>query len=1465
MLAILLCFAMAVSVMSFISPVEAEEKSAFSDVKGSEYYAESAGTLAKLGILTGYKDGTFGAEKSITRAEMAAVICRMIDKESETEKAAGATDFDDVAKTHWASGYINTASAEGIINGDGNGKFRPEDEVKYEEAVKMVVCALGLGDEVEADAKDWSKGYLAVAEEKSITDSLKGKKGEAATRADISVMVCNALISEMKAPEVSVEPGEYKTIQTVKLTTETAGAVIYYTVDGTDPLEDGKKYDDPIKVLETLTIKAVAVKGGVLASDVTDAKYTIVKEAHTGSGSSGTKKYTLNFESTENGTLNSDVGGKYKKGAKITLTATPNERYAFVKWVSDNGGVFEDEKSTSTTFTMPSHNTTISALFVEKASTTLPKDIAELLDIDPDDTDTDGDGLNNYVEVFVLGIDPKLKDTDNNGVSDADEDADGDRLTNIEEVTLGTDPTKADTDDDGLSDYDEINVYNTDPCNADTDGDGLNDGDEVLLGLDPNKKKTDGKTLDSKRKIEQIINSDNIDENLMSDENSAIPSLTVLTEGNANETVRVQANETENFGDSRSLVGEAIDISGLNGAEGELSFDLAKENELLSLKDTDEKYNTKIICKYTDDSTKFIDTIYDEENNTLNAKISGDGMYFVLDVKVLFDELGLEMPEVSNVGLLPAEESEDVASESEKIAFSLMEEGAVDNAQNSNNSNVNNNESVQLMEDDFIAFDDTDVEIASDDKKHIISTKGIGAMAQADIVFVIDTTGSMGDEINNVKNNINAFVDVLKSKGVSAGLALIDYQDITHDGYDSTRVHKNGTSNWFYDIDAYKEKIAALYADDGGDLPECAVDALETARLLDMRASAGKVFVLVTDASYKVDNRYGIPSMDAEIQLLNNIGIKCFVVSTTSYKNTYKELYTKTGGDFADINGNFAELLIKFADKIGEDIVGDGYLIYLQGPIPVAVMLDEKPSKDSLADTDGDGVLDRDELDIENPGKIDLDELLTKVSRGIITDTRYGIVETYRYKSDPTKTDTDFDGIPDDKDILPRDNVFCGTMNNEKYGINEARYTFDYRYFLRDSKDYNYRLSTDSLIFANMIYSGGSFDYSKGIKGKISDAKLLMETHGFKDVVDYNLAVDYNDDDISEICIGYHDVEFNEKSARVFGVIIRGTNGTIEEWSSNFDIGNREEWKSDNHKGFSVTAERIKKYVDAYAEKRSSGNNAFWITGHSRGAGIANLLASMLINEDKTVFAYTFASPATTIDKTATSEKYDSIKNIVNIDDVVTYVPLSQWNFYRYGVTKPMIMDSYLKRMWSIQTSSLTELPRYNALNSVQITQFTNNINNLCCNKWDDVYKRVGKQEISEKQKNAIPERALAYCDIVDNKVLGIIKNGYDLHPSLAFIFQLGAEAFGGYKTVCDGSVIRFDKRTNEEKGDIVSLAKEMWNSRYSAALSLFLLKNKEDAVVKLIKLTTGEMDAMDMFGDAHSTATYYIINEALR
>lgn len=64
-------------------------------------------------------------------------------------------------------------------------------------------------------------------------------------------------------------------------------------------------------------------------------------------------------------------------------------------------------------------------------------------------------------------------------------DSDHDGLTNEQEATLGTNPNNKDTDGDGLSDYDEVVKYKTNPLKADTDGDGFPDGQEVKSGYNP--------------------------------------------------------------------------------------------------------------------------------------------------------------------------------------------------------------------------------------------------------------------------------------------------------------------------------------------------------------------------------------------------------------------------------------------------------------------------------------------------------------------------------------------------------------------------------------------------------------------------------------------------------------------------------------------------------------------------------------------------------------------------------------------------------------------------------------------------------------------------------------------------------------------------------------------------------------------------------------------------------------------
>ncbi len=178
------------AVAMLVSSVSTVFAASFKDVRGNEYYATAAKSLADKGILTGYENGTFGAGKSITRAEMATVICRMLGQKS---LAKTTTKFWDTQSSHWASGYVKYAADKGIISGDGNGKFRPGDNVKYEEAIKMVVCAIGYDRCLMPNALDWSAPYIEIAKANGITNNVKGSKGKAATRGDVAVMVYNAL------------------------------------------------------------------------------------------------------------------------------------------------------------------------------------------------------------------------------------------------------------------------------------------------------------------------------------------------------------------------------------------------------------------------------------------------------------------------------------------------------------------------------------------------------------------------------------------------------------------------------------------------------------------------------------------------------------------------------------------------------------------------------------------------------------------------------------------------------------------------------------------------------------------------------------------------------------------------------------------------------------------------------------------------------------------------------------------------------------------------------------------------------------------------------------------------------------------------------------------------------------------------------------------------------------------------
>ncbi|MBE7011196.1 MAG: S-layer homology domain-containing protein [Ruminococcaceae bacterium] len=123
---------------------EAVETTKFPDVPKSVKYADAVEVLSKLSIINGYPDGTFQPENNVTRAEFAALLLRMLGMDQTM--APLENPFPDVDKTFWAAGTIDAAKRLGIITGYDDGTFGPENNVAYEEALTMIIRAINYSN-----------------------------------------------------------------------------------------------------------------------------------------------------------------------------------------------------------------------------------------------------------------------------------------------------------------------------------------------------------------------------------------------------------------------------------------------------------------------------------------------------------------------------------------------------------------------------------------------------------------------------------------------------------------------------------------------------------------------------------------------------------------------------------------------------------------------------------------------------------------------------------------------------------------------------------------------------------------------------------------------------------------------------------------------------------------------------------------------------------------------------------------------------------------------------------------------------------------------------------------------------------------------------------------------------------------------------------------------------------------------
>lgn len=245
------------------------------------------------------------------------------------------------------------------------------------------------------------------------------------------------------------------------------------------------------------------------------------------------------------------------------------------------------------------------------------------------------------------------------------------------------------------------------------------------------------------------------------------------------------------------------------------------------------------------------------------------------------------------------------------------------------------------------------------------------------------------------------------------------------------------------------------------------------------------------------------------------------------------------------------------------------------------------------------------------------------------------------------------------------------------------RFVYKDSYFAEAAGAYNHELARISL--------GASMSSMRSLGGYFNDYNVIraLLDMGFR-----RIRIDEypgpNKDTIGS-AIASKTVIHNGIPRTLVAVFVCG-GGYGKEWLSNFNInessvevryrenfGGRApspvyEYLGDriHHEGFKKAAntvmDRYKDYMNTLGLRKTEG--LLWTTGYSRGAAISNMLAADAINDGlppAQCYAYSFATPNNTSYGRRNVEKYSGIFSIVNPSDIVPRIPLSSWDFGRFG------------------------------------------------------------------------------------------------------------------------------------------------------------------------------------------------------
>ena len=288
---------------------------------------DAVSTMTALGIINGKEDGSyFDPTGTVTRAEMAKMLCVAIN--GGVDPVLGVKDtptFTDI-KGHWAESYIEYCAANGIIAGRGNNKFDPTGTVSATEAAKMLLGVLGYSAEKSGlVGNDWAINTNVLANQNGLYKKLANLNANTLlTRDNAAQMIYNALDANMVELNAA---GNYTTSQ--------------YSYTGTESVVTGTERVWVVKIKDSSVNDAIKALDGFVYNSRQDAIDTL-KEANGGTTPLDTGKYTLE-QKTQN------VYGENT----VTKYADETMGHKYLSLITDGDAVLTDvEKDSKGTYTL---------------------------------------------------------------------------------------------------------------------------------------------------------------------------------------------------------------------------------------------------------------------------------------------------------------------------------------------------------------------------------------------------------------------------------------------------------------------------------------------------------------------------------------------------------------------------------------------------------------------------------------------------------------------------------------------------------------------------------------------------------------------------------------------------------------------------------------------------------------------------------------------------------------------------------------------------------------------------------------------------------------------------------------------------------------------------------------------------------------------------------------------------------